>query len=146
MSLKIEDHICTKVFPDAVIPNTSFTCDDKMIRATALVKPLLTGPETKSIRKPRPKTPIKISIIPVRNESKTALCQTPPAAWNVRMEAMAVGPMGTSLQEPRKMYTKQPRKEPYKPYWRWKRNESYLENTLIPSNELTAAGRPAIPL
>lgn len=99
------------------IPNRSLTCDDKIIIAAALVNPEPTGPETKSIMKPNWRTPISISMMPVRNESSTARCQTPPAAWNVSSAANAVGPIGTSLHEPMSMYTKQPMNEPYKPYW-----------------------------
>lgn len=42
----------TNVDPDALMPNTSFTWEVTIIRATADVKPEDTGPETKSIRKP----------------------------------------------------------------------------------------------
>lgn len=61
------------------IPSKSFTCDDKIIKATALVYPELTGPDTKFIKNPSPNTPINNSIIPVKNVRRTALCHTPPA-------------------------------------------------------------------
>lgn len=77
MLLKIDFHISRNVVPLAVIPNTSLTCDDRMIKATALVKPLETGPDTKSMRKPRPKRPIKSSMMPVRRERSTAFSQLP---------------------------------------------------------------------
>lgn len=113
---KIDDHIETNVVPLALIPKISLTCDDKMINDTALVKPDDTGPDTKFNRNPRPMKPIKISMIPVNSDKSTAFCQTPPAAWYVSNDAIAVGPIGTSLQEPRKIYTKQPMNEPYNPY------------------------------
>lgn len=50
--LKMLDQVCMKTVPDADIPRRSFTCDVKIIRATAEVKPEATGPETKSIMKP----------------------------------------------------------------------------------------------
>jgi hypothetical protein len=90
--LIIDDHISTNVLPLPLIPKMSLTCDDKIIKATALVKPDETGPDTKSIRKPRPKKPIKSSVIPVKNESKTAFCQLPLAVWKVKSDAIAVGP------------------------------------------------------
>lgn len=74
-----------------------------MIKATALVKPLLTGPDTKSIKNPRPKIPISNSINPDRNDSNTARCQIPFDACSVSNEAIAVGPIGTSLHDPKNM-------------------------------------------
>lgn len=62
------------------VPNISLTCDVNMINETALVYPELTGPETKFNKNPRPMKPIKISTMPVKNDSNTAFCQTPPAA------------------------------------------------------------------
>lgn len=41
-----------KVFPDALIPKTSFTCDVTMIKAAADVNPEETGPDMKSITNP----------------------------------------------------------------------------------------------
>lgn len=128
----IEDHICTNVLPFAAIPKMSFICDDKIIKATALVKPEDTGPETKSMRKPSPKKPMRSSVNPDRKQSRQAFCQLPCAVWKVRSEAIAVGPylenllsefcklfyllhsspIGISLHDPRKIYTKQPRKDP----------------------------------
>lgn len=70
----------------------SLTCDVKIIKATALVKPDDTGPETKSIRKPRPKKPIKSSVKPVRKQSKIAFSGLPLAVWKVKSDAIAVGP------------------------------------------------------
>lgn len=99
-------------------PKTSLTCVVRIISATALVNPELTGPDTKLIRKPMPSAPIAISMTPVKNDNSTARCHTPPAAWNVSNEAIAVGPMGTSLLEPSMMYEKHPRNEPYRPNWR----------------------------
>lgn len=63
-----------------------------MIKATALVKPDETGPETKSIRKPRPKNPINSSVRPDRKHSKIAFSGLPLAVWKVRRDAIAVGP------------------------------------------------------
>lgn len=63
-----------------------------MMRATALVKPLETGPETKSMRNPSPKKPINNSIMPVKKQSKTAFCQLPRHVWKVNNDAIAVGP------------------------------------------------------
>lgn len=88
----IDDHIDTNVLPFALIPKMSLTCDDKMINATALVKPDDTGPETKSIRKPRPKKPMRSSMIPVRKHSRIAFCGLPRAVWKVKSDAIAVGP------------------------------------------------------
>lgn len=70
----------------------SFTCDDRIISATALVKPEETGPETKSMRNPRPKMPIRSSISPVRKQRRIAFCGLPRAVWKVKRDAMAVGP------------------------------------------------------
>lgn len=47
----------------------SFSCDVTMINATAEVKPELTGPETKSIRKPE----IKISSFLQKDPTNLAL-------------------------------------------------------------------------
>lgn len=44
-----------KVFPDALIPNISLTCDVTMIRAAADVNPEETGPDMKSITNPADK-------------------------------------------------------------------------------------------
>ena len=88
----IDDHICTKVVPPPFIPKISLTCDERIIKATALVKPDDTGPETKSIRKPRPKNPIKSSVTPVTKQRRQAFCQLPRAVWKVKREAIAVGP------------------------------------------------------
>lgn len=85
------------------IPKISLTCDVKIIKATALVKPLLTGPDTKSIKNPSPKIPISNSINPDKNDNNTARCQTPLHACNVSNEAIAVGPIGTSLHDPSNM-------------------------------------------
>ena len=73
----IEVHISMKVFPLALIPNKSLICDDKIIKATALVNPDETGPETKSIRNPSPNNPISSSTSPDRKQSTTAFCQLP---------------------------------------------------------------------
>lgn len=74
-----------------------------MISDTADVKPDETGPETKSIRNPRPNRPISISTMPHIKQSRTDFCHEPWATWNVRRATMAEGPTGTSLQLPRKM-------------------------------------------
>ena len=79
MLLIIDCHISRNVVPLATMPKMSLTCDDKIIRATALVKPDETGPDTKSIRKPRPKRPIKSSTKPVRKQRSTAFSQLPRA-------------------------------------------------------------------
>lgn len=86
-----------------LLPKISFTCDVNTINATALVKPLQTGPDTKSTRKPRPNTPMSNWIIPDVNDKSTALCQTPPAACRVTNAEIAVGPIGMSLDDPSKM-------------------------------------------
>lgn len=52
MSWKMLFQVSTKVFPEAWIPNKSFTCDVTIIRAAADVNPEDTGPDTKSIRNP----------------------------------------------------------------------------------------------
>lgn len=88
------DHISTKVLPPPLIPKMSFICDDKIIKATALVKPDDTGPDTKSIRKPRPKKPISSSVRPDRKQSRIAFSGLPRAVWKVRSDAIAVGPSG----------------------------------------------------
>lgn len=88
----IARHISTKVVPPPFIPKMSFICDDKMINATALVKPDDTGPETKSMRKPSPKNPMRSSVSPVMKQSRTAFCQLPRAVWKVKSDAIAVGP------------------------------------------------------
>lgn len=92
MFLTIVRHISTKVVPPPFIPKMSFICDDKMINATALVKPDDTGPETKSIRKPSPKNPMRSSVSPVMKQRRTAFCQLPRAVWKVKSDAIAVGP------------------------------------------------------
>lgn len=46
-------HISRKVEPLAGMPRMSFIWDETIIRATADVNPELTGPDTKSIRKPK---------------------------------------------------------------------------------------------
>jgi hypothetical protein len=88
----IDDHICTNVVPFALIPKMSLTCDERMINATALVKPDETGPETKSIKNPSPKNPIRSSVMPVKKQRRQAFSQLPRAVWKVRREAIAVGP------------------------------------------------------
>lgn len=45
-------HISVNTDPGACTPKISFTCDVKIIKATAEVNPDDTGPEMKSIRKP----------------------------------------------------------------------------------------------
>lgn len=92
MFLTIWLHICTKVLPDALIPKMSLTCDERIMRATALVKPEDTGPETKSIKKPRPKNPIRSSMSPVRKQRRMAFSGLPRAVWKVKSDAIAVGP------------------------------------------------------
>lgn len=52
ISWKMLLQVSTKVFPDARIPNKSFTCDVTIINAAADVNPEDTGPDTKSIRNP----------------------------------------------------------------------------------------------
>jgi hypothetical protein len=74
---KIDDHISTNVVPLPLIPKISLTCDERMMRATALVKPDETGPDTKSIRNPSPKNPINNSMKPVKKQRRTAFCQLP---------------------------------------------------------------------
>lgn len=56
---------------------------------------------------------------------------------------MAVGPCGTSLQDPKNMYTKDPKKAPYRP--NWKRRCIKSMGHIKESNELTAGGSPAMP-
>lgn len=90
--LKIDFHISTKVDPPPLMPKISLTCDDRIIRATALVKPDETGPDTKSIRNPSPKNPIRSSVMPVKKLRRQAFCQLPRAVWKVKREAIAVGP------------------------------------------------------
>uniref|UniRef100_A0A2M4AJ50 Putative secreted protein n=1 Tax=Anopheles triannulatus TaxID=58253 RepID=A0A2M4AJ50_9DIPT len=124
MSLKMFFQISMNVVPLAVIPSTSFTCDVTIISETADVNPDETGPDTKSTRNPSPKMPISSSTRPERKQSRIDFPTLPPAVWKVSSDAIAVGPIGTSLQLPNTMYTMQPRNDPYKPY---------------------AAGRPAIP-
>ncbi|KNC20780.1 hypothetical protein FF38_00118 [Lucilia cuprina] len=106
ISFIIEIHISTNVSPLVLTPKRSLNCEVKMIREPALVKPALTGPETKSIRKPNRNTPIPISMSPVKKVSKTAFCQTPCAVWKVSKAEIAVGPTGTSLLliEEKKLY------------------------------------------
>jgi len=116
ISPKIERHMSTNVDPFAVMPNISLTCDVTIIKLTADVKPDDTGPETKSTRNPKPNIPIKSSITPDVNASRTALCQLPPAVWNVNNADIAVGPIGTSLQLPNIIYIKHPINDPYRPY------------------------------
>lgn len=45
-------HISINCEPLAGMPSTSFICEVMIIKATADVKPELTGPDTKSIRNP----------------------------------------------------------------------------------------------
>lgn len=116
MLRKTEIHCCRNVVPVTVMANRSFTWDVAIISATADVNPDDTGPDTKLIRNPSPSTPINSSTRPVRKLSKIAFSITPPATCHVSRDAMAVGPAGTARQPPSTMYTKQPRKEPYKPY------------------------------
>jgi len=52
ISLPILCHISINWEPLAEIPRISLTCDVTIIKATADVKPELTGPDTKSIRNP----------------------------------------------------------------------------------------------
>lgn len=79
MLLKIDFHISTKVDPLPLMPKISLTCDDRIIKATALVKPDETGPDTKSIKNPSPKKPINSSMIPVKKLRRQAFCQLPRA-------------------------------------------------------------------
>lgn len=56
--------------------------------------------------------PISSSTHPDRKQSKTANSGPSPCRFSlVRMAAMAVGPMGESLQEPNMVYTKQAMKD-----------------------------------
>lgn len=126
MSLKIDCQISRNVVPLAEIPKTSLICDVTIISDTAEVNPEDTGPDTKSTRKPNPKIPISSSMIPARKDNRTALCTFPRAVWYVSRADMADGPIGTSLQLPRKMYTIHPTKEPYRPYCKEK-----TENRII---------------
>ena len=75
--LMIDVHISMKVLPLAVIPKRSLICDERIIKATALVNPEETGPDTKSIKNPSPNNPIKSSTVPERKQSTTAFCQLP---------------------------------------------------------------------
>ena len=52
MARKIFFQYSMKVLPVALIPNTSLTCDVRMIRAAADVNPEETGPDMKSITNP----------------------------------------------------------------------------------------------
>lgn len=56
-------HMAVKVAPDALMPRRSLICEVTMIRATADVNPELTGPETKSMRKPERKKEKKTNKI-----------------------------------------------------------------------------------
>lgn len=56
---------------------------------------------------------------------------------------MAVGPCGTSLHDPKNMYTKDPKKAPYRPNWKRRGIKSIGQKK--ESNELTAGGSPAMP-
>lgn len=103
MFWKIDDHVCINVDPVAAIPKIFLTCDVKMIRAQALVKPEFTGPETKFKKNPIPIKPMITSTIPVRKQRRTAFCQTPPVACKVSNDEIDDGPIGTSLHEPNNM-------------------------------------------
>ena len=61
--LKMLIHISRNVFPLAFIPKISFTWDVKIISATADVKPEDTGPDTKSIIKPKAKNNMFFTIL-----------------------------------------------------------------------------------
>lgn len=52
ISLNIDSHCCRKVVPCTWMARMSFTCDVRITRATAEVKPDDTGPDMKSIIKP----------------------------------------------------------------------------------------------
>lgn len=93
--------ISINVEPFAAIPNIFFICDVTIIKETADVKPEDTGPDTKSIRKPKPKTPINSSTRPQSKHNNTDFCQEPWADWYVSKATMAEGPTGTSLQLPK---------------------------------------------
>lgn len=69
--------MCRNVVPVALIPNRSLTCDERMMSETAEVNPEATGPDTKSTRNPRPKSPIRSSTIPERKERRMALGTLP---------------------------------------------------------------------
>ena len=103
MSLKMLFQISKNVDPLAVIPKISFTCDVTMIKATALVNPDETGPDTKSTRNPSLNIPINSSVIPATRQRNTAFCQLPPTVLKVKSAEIAVGPIATSLQLPRKI-------------------------------------------
>lgn len=66
-----------KVVPFAAIPKIFFTCDVKMISDTADVNPDDTGPDTKSIRNPKPNNPIRNSTTPQSKHSRTDFCHEP---------------------------------------------------------------------
>lgn len=83
---------------------------------TAEVNPDDTGPETKSNKNPNPNAPIMNSMMPLRKHSNTVFGTFPFVMVNVRRADMAEGPIGTSLQLPRNIYTIAPRNDPYKPY------------------------------
>lgn len=101
--LKMEIHCCKNVVPVTVIANRSFTCEVAIISATADVKPDETGPETKFMRNPRPRTPIISMTNPVQKVSNTAFSTTPPATCHVSSDAIAVGPAGTQRHPPKMM-------------------------------------------
>lgn len=96
----IWDHISMNVVPFALIPKISLTCDVRIIKATADVNPDETGPETKSIKNPRPNIPINNSIKPHKKHNRTDFCHEPFAVWYVSKALIALGPTGTSLQLP----------------------------------------------
>lgn len=52
-------------------------CDVKIIRDTADVNPDETGPETKFMRKPKPKIPIVNSTMPHNKDKSTDFCHDP---------------------------------------------------------------------
>lgn len=85
-------------------------------------------------------------MIPDKKHNKTALCQTPFAAWNVNRDAIADGPIGTSLHEPKKIYTKHPKNEPYNPNYKIKFKKMLnVELLIFEYMKLTAGGSPAMP-
>jgi len=88
--------------PSLFTPSIERIWDVDTIRATALVNPALTGPDTNSTRHPSLKMAIRISIMPVRKVRSTDLCQDPWANWKVMSEATAVLPIVLSLQVPKR--------------------------------------------
>lgn len=99
------------------MPNSGLNCVLAILMDAAAVKPVITGNEMKSNRKPKCSKPSSAMMQPLKKVSSTTMSAPYLSTRGLTIVAMiAVGPIVILLQEPKIMYTNDAMNDAYNPY------------------------------